>query len=116
MSPASGFISPRASLRIVLFPEPATPKIALVSPFASWKEMSFKTVRPSNAIETLSKEMTGDREASVEVGRSSKVMGGAAIAQRYEKIAIRNLVASRSTKRIKTEDATTAWVVARPTP
>src|SRR6185312_10964254 len=57
MWPASGFIKPSASLRIVLFPEPATPKRALVSPCGRRKEMLSSTTLSSNARVTFSKRM-----------------------------------------------------------
>ena len=43
MRPESGFINPSASFRMVLLPEPATPKSALVSPCGSRNEMSSST-------------------------------------------------------------------------
>src|SRR5581483_3012885 len=54
MRPESGFMSPRASFRIVLLPEPATPKMALVSPRYSWNEMPSSTCLSSNAMDTSS--------------------------------------------------------------
>src|SRR5438105_8266861 len=53
--PASGFRRPSASFRIVLLPEPATPKSALVSPRARRKEIPSSTTLRSNASSTSSK-------------------------------------------------------------
>src|SRR5215471_14588316 len=55
MRPASGRISPRHSLRMVLLPEPATPSTALVSPRFSSKETPSSTLRPSKPSTTSSK-------------------------------------------------------------
>src|SRR5713226_6318538 len=54
MRPASGLSRPSASFRIVLLPDPAMPKIALVSPWASRKEMPFSTSLSSNCRTTSS--------------------------------------------------------------
>src|SRR5579871_3729165 len=58
MRPRSGFRSPRASFRIVLLPEPATPNKALVSPRGKRKEMPSSTTCSSKAMATSSKTMT----------------------------------------------------------
>src|SRR5579859_96250 len=55
MRPASGFSSPRQSLRIVLLPEPAIPSRTLVSPRFSSKETWSSTVSSSKLKETSSK-------------------------------------------------------------
>src|SRR5437588_5627063 len=55
MCPWSGFISPRQSFRIVLFPDPATPSRALVSPRLSSKETPSRTTWSSKLMATSSK-------------------------------------------------------------
>src|ERR1700674_3291534 len=60
MLPLSGFSKPIASLRIVLLPDPATPKIALVSPRSRRKDMSLRTTFSSKASETFSNTRIGD--------------------------------------------------------
>src|SRR6476660_6070821 len=55
MCPRSGFSSPRQSFRIVLLPDPATPRITLVSPRRNSKETPSSTGTPSKAMATSSK-------------------------------------------------------------
>src|SRR5258708_2661198 len=57
MRPESGLISPRQSLRIVLLPEPDTPKTTLVSPRRSSKETPSRMGVDSKVMATLSKMM-----------------------------------------------------------
>src|SRR6516162_3557145 len=57
MRPASGRMSPRHSLRMVLLPEPAIPSTALVSPRFSSKDTPSSTLRPSKPSTTSSKMM-----------------------------------------------------------
>src|SRR5882724_1683238 len=55
MRPLSGLSSPRQSFRIVLLPEPATPRITLVSPRLSSKETPSRTGTSSKPMTTSSK-------------------------------------------------------------
>src|SRR5258707_8057494 len=55
MRPLSGLSSPRQSFRIVLLPEPATPRITLVSPRLSSKETPSRTGTSSKPRTTSSK-------------------------------------------------------------
>src|SRR5580704_369463 len=57
MRPESGRISPRTSLRIRLFPEPATPNRALVSPRARQKETPRSTLFSAKESTTSSNTM-----------------------------------------------------------
>src|SRR6266700_7780600 len=80
MRPASGLISPRASFRIVLLPEPATPKMALVSPWRSWNEMPSSTCRSSKAMETSWNSTAIGASGWDLLVRCSAIAGGLAIA------------------------------------
>src|SRR5437667_452350 len=55
MCPRSGFTNPRQSFRIVLFPDPATPSSALVSPRFNSKETPSSTIWSSKVMATSSK-------------------------------------------------------------
>src|SRR5580658_9093671 len=76
MRPESGGMSPRASLRIRLLPEPATPNSALVSPRARRKEIPRSTSLPPKESFTSSNTMAnaefspvaGAAESSGKVG------------------------------------------------
>jgi hypothetical protein len=68
-----------ASFRMVLFPDPATPKIVFDSPRGRQKEMPFKTFLSSNAMATSSKVTAARVVQSVEVGDPSLRVGGAFI-------------------------------------
>src|SRR5437870_10720238 len=91
-----------ANLRMVLLPAPAMPKIALVSPRLSWKEIPFRTELLSNAMETSSKTITGDCLCSVVRSGLSTAVGGAAMIQRYPKTDNISRVAKKSTAIIRT--------------
>src|SRR5690348_14983361 len=79
MCPLSGFSNPSVSLRMVLFPEPATPKIALVSPLARRKEIPSSTRFSSNAIETFSNTTISAVPSGPDGVRCSIAAGGAAM-------------------------------------
>src|SRR5215467_8111857 len=57
MRPASGRINPKHRFRIVLLPEPATPRTTLVSPRLSSNDTPSRTTRSSKASFTSSKMM-----------------------------------------------------------
>jgi len=86
--------------------------------------MPSSTTFSSNAIETLSNSMAYPEGLTAEAAGFSLGNVGAGIAYLYlylylylyPKIAKINLVTKKSTIRISTEEATTAWVVERPTP
>src|ERR1700693_259167 len=59
MRPESGLMSPSASFRMRLLPDPATPNTAFVSPRGRWKETPRRTSLSSKAIATSSKIMAG---------------------------------------------------------
>src|SRR5579862_1135268 len=59
MRPESGLMSPSASFRIRLLPEPATPNIAFVSPRGRWKEIPRNTSLLPKASDTSSNTMAG---------------------------------------------------------
>src|SRR6267154_5734009 len=63
MRPASGRMSPMTSFKIRLFPDPATPNKALVSPRARWKETPRKTSFPAKPSRTSSSTTTGERSS-----------------------------------------------------
>src|SRR5882762_7478893 len=84
MRPASGLIKPKTSFRMELFPDPATPKRALVSPRAREKETSLSTGLSSNARTTSSKTTTGPEDPmSSWAGISLGSVGTLAIDQHY---------------------------------
>ena len=116
MRPESGFINPSASLRIVLLPEPATPKMALVSPCGRRKEMSSSTTLSSNARVTFSKRMASLPCCFAAGAGMSSGSVGADIVYRYPNRVMSSFVTKKSVTRIITEATTTAWVVERPTP
>src|ERR1700690_393752 len=60
MRPESGRMRPSANFKIRLLPEPATPKIAFVSPRGSWKETPRNTSLSAKESATSSKRMTGE--------------------------------------------------------
>src|SRR5580700_6868763 len=82
MRPASGRISPSASFRIRLLPEPATPNTAFVSPRASRKETPRSTSFAAKESVTFSNTMAGAEssfmvstpEASGKVGADMRLM------------------------------------------
>ena len=115
MCPLSGFTSPIAILRIVLLPDPATPKIALVSPRGSWKEIPSRTILSSNEMETSSNTMAAPDGCSAVATGTWSGREGVAIVQ-DPRITIKNRVTNTSTTIIRIIAATTASVVERPTP
>src|SRR5712691_6586739 len=68
-------MSPMTSFRIRLFPEPATPNKALVSPLARWKETPRRTSLSANPNRTSSSTTTGEESsfAVTEVESRGKV-------------------------------------------
>src|SRR5207302_7907226 len=81
MCPLSGFTSPIAILRIVLLPDPATPKIALVSPRGSWKEIPSRTILSSNEMETSSNTMAAPDGCSAVAAGTWGGGGGVAVGE-----------------------------------
>ena len=115
MRPASGFSSPSISRRIVDFPAPLAPRKILVCPVCSVKLTLRRITFSSNAEVDLVEhddrpaEGRGPRRAARERGDCSF------IASQYIRT-MRSLVTRKSTAMTATELATTAFVVARPTP
>ena len=102
------------SFRIVDLPEPLAPRITFVCPGSSVKLTSFNTTLSSNASDTLSTTTTGwswgcPALANVAVPEVSTLILA------YSSV-ISNRVTKKSTAITATDDATTALVVARPTP
>src|ERR671922_478840 len=81
MCPRSGFSSANVSFRMVLLPAPATPKIALVSPRASRKEIPLRTWLLSKLMATSSKTTASCVAHAVTTGERSISVGGAAIVE-----------------------------------
>src|SRR6266851_1476849 len=75
MRPESGRMSPMTSFNIRLFPEPATPNSALVSPRARRKETPRRTSFPAKPSSTSSNTTTGEGSSFVitEAESSGKV-------------------------------------------
>ena len=64
ISPESGRIKPRISLRTVDFPEPLAPRITLVSPRSIRKLMSLRTTESSKDFETFLNSIMGSETAT----------------------------------------------------
>src|SRR5271166_4667535 len=86
MRPESGRMSPSASFRIRLLPDPATPNTDLVSTRGRWKETPLRTSFYPKDMTTSSKTMTGAEISTVvAVAESSGKVGadiGSAIRKR----------------------------------
>src|SRR3984885_7761337 len=76
MRPESGLMRPRASFRMRLLPDPATPNTAFVSPRGRWKETPRRTSLSSKAMATSSKIMAGAGSSSVFATEESGGRGG----------------------------------------
>src|ERR1700722_19049477 len=77
MRPESGRISPIASFKIRLFPEPATPKRALVSPLARRKETPRRTSFSPKPSATSSNTTAGEVSSVVITAAESSGKVGA---------------------------------------
>src|SRR5258708_12394217 len=75
MRPAPGRMSPMTSVKTRLFPDPATPNKALVSPLARRKETPRRTSFPAKPSSTSSNMTTGEGSSFVitEAESSGKV-------------------------------------------
>jgi hypothetical protein len=116
--PLSGWMRPLASFMSTLLPQPAGPRMMRVSPWATAKLMPLSRGLPSRPVmETSSNARMGWPEARKSVNRFA-VSGWIVVwATGYlPKMAIMSWVTRKSTRMMKTEEKTTAWVVARPTP
>jgi len=97
----------------VLFPEPATPNNALVSPREREKELHRGQVCSQIFEQDIFKDKTGPEDsvlslADVSMGRVGTISDRPALAQ--------NPGQEKSMTTMSTDDTTTAWVVPRPTP
>ena len=115
ISPLSGSIKSLASFSSVLLPQPAGPKIIRVSPRSTLKEISRNTSFWSNPIDTSLNSTTGTPSGISRTPPALIARLAAAIIYR-PKMPIIICVTRKSHKIISTDDTTTAWVVARPTP
>src|SRR5712671_479320 len=79
MRPASGRMSPMTSFRIRLFPDPATPNKALVSPLARRKETPRRTSFSAKPSATSSNTTTGEGSSLVFTEAESRGRVGADI-------------------------------------
>src|SRR5215469_13783894 len=77
--PESGLRRPRASFRIVLLPEPATPNTALVSPIGTLKDTPRSTSFCPKLIQTSSKTMANPEFCRSSAGGESRDRGGVAM-------------------------------------
>ncbi len=103
---------------MVDLPDPLAPRISLVCPGSRSKLTSFSTTLSSNASDTCSSRTTGSSAVAVAVtGAVVTGLGPEVIARQRQYIrVIRSRVMKKSTAITATDAATTALVVARPTP
>ena len=113
ISPPSGLSSPRISFRMVDFPEPLAPRMILVCPRSSVKLTSRRMTVSSKASDTRSRTSTGGSSAAGVLNGVGRV--GRTRSRQYSSV-MRSCVTNRSTAITATDEATTALVVARPTP
>ena len=111
-TPPSAFSRPRISFRIVDLPAPLAPRMILVWPLISVKLTSRRITLSSKASDTLSNTTMG---APVASRISWRIRGSFNRHAQYIKVNSRRVM-KKSTASTATDAATTALVVARPTP
>ena len=115
-TPSSGFSNPRISFRIVDFPEPLAPRMIFVCPVSRVKLMFLRITFSSNASDTLSSITIGEPGPSASSSAAERGVALCHGAGHWYNTVIRSLVTKKSTAITATDEATTALVVARPTP